>query len=70
MNLLKKQLEQLEQGTLPEYMRKIKKQQQICEERIQASQAWAACEVSIFLLLYTDSYAMFVFTMTISPYNL
>lgn len=52
---LKKQLQQLEEGTLPEYIKKRKKIDQQYKERIRVNEIWREFEVkllfdSIFLL--------------------
>ena len=43
---LKKQLQQLKDGTLPEYMKKLKKLEQQHRERMRMNEIWYAYEVS------------------------
>ncbi len=45
---LKKQLVQLQEGTLPEYMKKLKKIEQQYKERIRINEIWYQYEVSLF----------------------
>ena len=43
---LKKQLQQLKEGTLPEYMKKLKKLDQQYRERLRINEVWLNYEVS------------------------
>lgn len=47
---LKKQLQQLEEGTLPEYIKKRKKIDQQYKERIRVNEIWREFEVKCYLI--------------------
>ena len=44
---LKKQLQQLQEGTLPEYLRRLKRIEQQYKERLRLNDTWQACCVCI-----------------------
>lgn len=52
---LKKQLQQLEEGTLPEYIKKRKKIDQQYKERIRVNEIWREFEVKLLF----DSISLF-----------
>lgn len=52
---LKKQLQQLEEGTLPEYIKKRKKIDQQYKERIRVNEIWREFEVK---LLYDSTFLL------------
>ena len=46
LSQLKKQLQQLKEGTLPEYMKKLKRLEQQYKERLRINEIWYQFEVS------------------------
>ena len=51
---LKKQLQQLKDGTLPEYMKKLKRLDQNYKERLRVNEVWFQYEVSFKMILIYD----------------
>lgn len=48
---LKKQLQQLQEGTLPEYLRRLKRIEQHYKERLRLNETWQSCCVCSLLLV-------------------
>jgi len=44
---IKKQLQQLEEGTLPEYLRRLKRLEQQHKERLRLNDVWKTCCVGV-----------------------
>ena len=61
---LKMQLQQLKDGTLPDYVKKLKKLDQQYQERLRVVEVWYECEVSNFcVILYVNNIYYFIFVI-------